>query len=182
MSHPGQRRVADERGFTIVEVLIAAVIITLALVALATIVPIGVYGVQEGNQTSAATFLADEKLEQAKSLPWTSAPANDCLGLSASATAAPTVPAGATCTLGSTTINGGGAVTWLADETLASPFSGYSRSVRITNCASGAGCGGIIDSGMRLVTVSVTYTPMSATAVAAATPKSVTVWMTVAQR
>jgi len=80
MSHPGQRRVADERGFTIVEVLIAAVIITLALVALATIVPIGVYGVQEGNQTSAATFLADQKLEQAKSLPWASVPANDCSG------------------------------------------------------------------------------------------------------
>ena len=181
MSHPGQRRVADERGFTIVEVLIAAVIITLALVALATIVPIGVYGVQEGNQTSAATFLADQKLEQAKSLPWTSVPGNDCLGLSASSTVAPTVPAGTTCTFGATAIPGGGAVTWLADETLASPFAGYSRNVRITNCGSAPGCGGITDPGMRLVTVTVFYTPMTGTGVAP-TPKAVTVWMTVAQR
>lgn len=181
MNDPDQRRVADARGFTIAEVLIAAVIITLALVALATVVPIGVYGVQEGNQTSAATFLADEKLEQAKSLPWTSAPTNDCLGLSASSTAAPTVPAGSTCTLGSTIITAGGAVTWLADETLSSPFSGYSRNVRITSCASGSGCGGIIDSGLRLVTVTVSYTPLTTTGVAA-TPKSITVWMTVAQR
>ena len=183
MSHPGHRRVADERGFTIVEVLIAAVIITLSLVALATIVPIGVYGVQEGSQTSAATFLADQKLEQVKSLPWTSAPApgNDCLGLSASSTSAPTVPAGATCTFGATAIPGGGAVTWLADETLASPFAGYSRNVRVTDCGSAPGCGGITDPGMRLVTVTVFYTPMTGTGVAA-TPKAVTVWMTVAQR
>jgi len=79
----------QERGFTVAEVLLAAAIVALAFVALATIIPISTYAVQEGNQFSTATFLAGQKLELVRNVPWTSASANDCLGLSASATAAP---------------------------------------------------------------------------------------------
>jgi prepilin-type N-terminal cleavage/methylation domain-containing protein len=157
------RHLRNPQGFTLAEVLVAAVIITLAFVALGRMVPLAGYGVQQGYQASTATFLADQKLELIKDVPWVSAPANDCLGVSASATAAPTVPATATCTFGVTTVNGGGALPWAADEnsTAITNFSGYARQVRVTDCGSGAGCMGIVDAGMRLVTVIVSYTPMT---------------------
>jgi Tfp pilus assembly protein PilV len=174
----------NERGFTAAEILIAAVIVTVAFVALARIVPLAGYAVQEGNQLSTATFLADQRLEQIRGVPWTSVPANDCLGVSVASTAAPTVPAGATCTLGSTTVNAGGALTWEADEaaTTISGFSGYSRSVRVTDCGGGSGCAGIADSGMRLVTVTVTYISVNAGTSVAAVPKSSQVQMIVSQQ
>ena len=65
----------QERGFTVAEVLLAAAIVALAFVALATIIPISTYAVQEGNQYSTATFLADQKLELVRNVPWTSASA-----------------------------------------------------------------------------------------------------------
>ncbi len=178
--------ITDQRGFTLAEVLIAAVIITIAFVAFASIVPISTYGIQEGNQVSTSAFLADQKLEQIKNLPWTASPAKDCLGISASSTAAPTVPAGASCTLGTTTVAAGGALTWVADEsaTAITGFSGYSRNVRITDCGTGGGCftPAIVDSLMRLVTVTVTYTPLTAGTQTAAGPKSNQVQMVITQR
>ncbi len=174
----------DQRGFTVAEVLVAAVIVSLAFVALGTIVPIATYAVQEGYQLSTATFLADQKLEQIKVLPWTSTPANDCLGVSASSTAAPKTPGSATCTLGATFVNPGGALTWEADESTTSitNFNGYSRQVRVTDCGAGAGCMGIVDPGMRFVTVTVSYTSLTATGNAASGTKSYSVSMIVSQR
>lgn len=184
MTITDQRRFTDQRGFTVAEVMIAAVIITIAFVALATIVPISTYGVQEGNQVSTATFLADQKLEQIKNLPWTESPANDCLGISASSTEAPKVPVGAACTMGATTVAAGGTAPGLADEssTAITGFAGYSRNVRITDCGSGSGCAGITDAAMRLVTVTVTYIPLTAGTGTATGPKSVQVQMVVSQR
>lgn len=174
----------DQRGFTVAEVLVAAVIVSLAFVALATIVPIATYAVQEGYQLSNATFLADQKMEQIKNLPWVSTPANDCLGVSASSTAAPTVPAGQSCALGATNVASGGALTWEADEssTAITNFSGYSRQARVTDCGAGAGCMGIVDSGMRLVTVTVSYTPVSVSGTVSSGTKSYAVSMIVSQR
>lgn len=178
--------ITDQRGFTLAEVLIAAVIITIVFVALANIVPISTYGVQEGNQVSTASFLADQKLEQITTLPWTASPANDCLGISASSTVAPTVPVGAACTMGATTVAAGGTAPGLADEssTAITGFAGYSRNVRVTDCGAGTGCftPAIIHSAMRLVTVTVTYTPLSASAGAAAGSRSVQIQMVVRQR
>jgi len=173
----------NERGFTAAEILIAAVVVTVAFVALARIVPLAGYAVQEGSQLSTATFLADQRLEQIRGVPWTSVPANDCFGISVSATTAPTVPAGATCTLGTTTVNAGGALTWESDEAAGtiSGFPGYARSVRVTDCGA-SGCAGITDSGMRLVTVTVTYIPVNAGTSAAAVPKSSQVQMIVSQQ
>lgn len=174
----------DQRGFTVAEVLVAAVIVSLAFVALATIVPIATYAVQEGYQLSNATFLADQKLEQIKNLPWVGTPANDCLGVSASSTAAPTVPAGQSCSLGATNVAAGGALPWEADEssTAIANFNGHSRQVRVTDCGAGAGCMGIVNSGMRLVTVTVSYTPVSISGTAASGTKSYTVSMIISQR
>ena len=183
MSDAVPDRFADPRGFTVAEILVAVAIITIGCIALMTVVPIANSALQEGKQLSTATFLADQKLEQAKNLPWMSTPANDCLGVSAVSTEAPTAPGGTSCTNGATNIAAAGAIPWLADEgaTAISGFPGYSRTVRITNCDAGGGCAGITDPGMRLITVSVRYTPLTA-AGAAPMPKSVQVQMMVSQR
>jgi len=176
------RALRNEAGFTLPEVLLAAMIIIIAFVTLLSVIPYSSASVQSGNQLSTATFLANQKLEEAKNVPWGTAPANDCLGLSANANAAPTVPAGQTCTLGGPAIAAGGALPWAADQdsTAITNFNGYSRNVRVTDCGI-AGCTGITDAGMRLVTVSVTFQPMTTSSTAANT-KTVTVSMVVSQR
>ena len=179
---PKRRDRRAEGGFTLPEVLLAAMIITIGFVALLSVIPYSTAAVQSGNQTSTATFLANQKLEEAKNIPWTSIPDNDCLGVSATSGAAPTVPAGKSCTLGLVNVAAGGALTWFADQgtTTITGFNGYSRTVRITNCGVTA-CAGITDSGMRLVTVAVTFQPLTSTTTAAAT-KTITVSMVIAQR
>ena len=173
----------SEAGFTLAEVLIAAVIITIAFVTLLSVIPYSTSAVQSGNQTSTATFLANQKLEEAKHIPWTSTPDNDCLGFSlVPGVSAPTVPVGKSCTLGAVNVAAGGALPWFADQnsTAITGFNGYSRTVRTTNCGATA-CAGITDSGMRLVTVAVTFQPLTSSTTAAAT-KTVTVSMIIAQR
>ena len=172
----------NEHGFTLVEVLLAAFIMTLGLVGLLAVIPFASYAVDDGYRLSAATFLAEQKLEEARHMPWTFLPDIDCLGISATTTSAPTVPAGRTCTLGATTVNAGGALTWFADQGTSSipGFPGYSRVVRITNCGT-TPCSGITDAGLRKVDVTVTYRASSAVAVASFN-KPVTVTMMVAQR
>jgi type II secretory pathway pseudopilin PulG len=172
----------NERGFTLVEVLLAAFLITIGLVGLLSVVPVGTFATTDGYRLSTATFLANQKLEEARNMPWRSAPANDCLGCSAATTSAPTVPAGGTCTLGGTTVNANGALPWFADQTnTITGFPGYNRTVRITNCGAGAGCGGVIDATLRNVVVTVTYRAGSAIAVSS-TDKPVVVSMIVSQR
>jgi prepilin-type N-terminal cleavage/methylation domain-containing protein len=171
----------SERGFTLVEVLLAAFVMTIGLVGLLSVVPVGTSATTDGYRLSTATFLANQKLEEVRNMPWRSAPANDCLGFSASATAAPTVPAGATCTLGGTTINAGGALPWFANEASITGFQGYQRNVRITNCGAGAGCSGVVDATLRNVVVTVTYRTGSAVAVSSI-DKPVAVTMLVTQR
>src|SRR5262249_28371477 len=128
MSVTVRRLLVDQQGFTLAEILIAAVIMGLALVGLGTVVPIAGYGVQEGYNLSPAPSLAARKLEQAKTLPWVRSPATDCLGTSASSGAAPTAPAGGQCAAGAPNIPAGGAVTWLADESAVTNFPSYARN------------------------------------------------------
>jgi len=184
VSSLGRRRFQGESGFTLPEVLLAAMIITIAFVTLLAVIPYSSASVQSGNQTSIATFLADRKLEEAKLVPWTASPDNDCLGVSAAVNAPPTVPAGKTCTLNGVTINAGAALPWAADENAAAiaNFNGYSRVVRVTDCGVGVGCTGIVDAGMRQVTVFVTFNPGVAVNSAGASARTVTVSMLVAQR
>lgn len=187
--HSSSRRHGPEAGFTLAEVLVCAVVITIGFVGLLTVIPYSTASTQSGNQLSTATFLADQGLELAKGIPWTAAPANDCLGVSANAGAAPSVPAGASCALGATNVAAGGALPWFADEgsaAITSPdgahhFNGYSRNIRITDCGVAPGCNGIVDPGMRRATVSVTFQPMTTGSVAAAA-KTVTASMIIAQR
>ena len=153
--------------------------------AVVSVIPYSSASVQSGNQMSTATFLADQKLEEAKHVPWTSSPDNDCLGVGPNA--APTVSAGKTCTFtsGGAVIAAGAALPWAADQNAAAipNFNGYSRTVRITDCTAVGSCfPGLGDSAMRLVTVSVRYTPGVSTSSTAVSPRTVTVSMLIAKR
>src|SRR5262249_47769833 len=154
------------------------------------------YGLSEGNQLTTATFLAEERLEQVKNAPWmcTATPCpnppgasgNDCVGVGPAAV--PTVPPNWTCTNGAINL-AAGAVTF-ADEpmgTIAPAYAGapaytnYSRTVRIQDCGV-TPCMGITDAGMRQITVTVNYNPITANGGAAGNTKAVTLTMLVARR
>lgn len=175
---PGHR---GEAGFSVAEVIASVAVITIALVSLSLLIPVSTFAVQQGKQQSTATFLAEQKLEQVRNLPWATSPLNDCLGISISATAAPAVPAGESCALGATTVAAGSPLPWLADEAAVAGFATYSRETRVTDCGVGLGCGGIVNSGMRMVMVTVSYTPLTASGLAP-TPQRVSLRMLVAQR
>ena len=55
-----------EDGLTVVEILLAVAIIGVALGGLGIVVPVSSYAVQDGNQLSTATFLAEQMLERAR--------------------------------------------------------------------------------------------------------------------
>jgi prepilin-type N-terminal cleavage/methylation domain-containing protein len=172
-----RRLISNQRGMTLAEVLVALPIITIGLLALLSTIPLSTYAIQDGSQTSTATFLANQRLEQVRNAQWIATcpptPAGDTLGVSASSTAAPT----------------SGGVTTFADENpITAPYAAYTRQVRITeSVASTTVCGptGAITGtyGLRTVTVTVTYRPLSATGASAApTSRSVAINMQIAQR
>jgi type IV pilus modification protein PilV len=163
-----RRSISSQRGMTLAEVLVALPIITIGLLALLSAIPLATYATQDGSQTSTATFLANQRLEQVRNAQWSAIPAVDALGVSASSTAAP---------------QSGGTTTFADESPMAAPYAAYTRQVRITDCGTGGGCTGIINSGMRLVTVTVTYKPLSATGqTAGPSSRAVPVSMVIAQR
>lgn len=167
------RLLGDERGMTLAELLVATVILGIGLVALMGLIPISIYGLQEGKQGTTATFLAAQRLEEARNAPWTAN--NDCLGLGPSA--APTVPLAASCSNGAVTIAAAGVT--FADEATVTSYSGYGRSLRITDCT--AGCAGITTATLRSATVNVTYTPLTGVGVSPTT-KTVSLTQLIARR
>lgn len=167
------RRAPDERGMTLVEILIAIGIIGVGLAALASVIPVSSYGIQEGNQLSTATFLSNQRLEQVRNARWSGTaacpvPAGsfDQLGLSASSSAAPQ-----SC----------GTTTFPDETTVATPYTQYSRQVRVIDCGAGAGCQGVVSANLRLVTVTVGYRPLTGVGQAPAV-KQVGVTMLLAKR
>lgn len=166
----------DERGLALVEILVAAGVIGLGIAGVMTVVPISSYGLREGHQTSTATFLAEQRLEQVRSAVWTETPDHDCLGLGAAA--APAVPAGKACTMG-TPVLAAGAITF-ADEVDVDGYPGYRRTVRVRDCGT-APCAGITDADMRFVTVSVAYQPATGIGTSTGT-KVATLALVVAKR
>jgi prepilin-type N-terminal cleavage/methylation domain-containing protein len=137
---------SDERGLTLVEILIALVVISVGLVGIAIVVPVSSEAIQHGGQLSRATFLAEQTLEQARTATWTSTPAVDCLGVSAGAT--PPMPTGVGCH--------GSTVSRFPDEPAVGGDLAYRRTLRVADC-SAVPCGGVTDAALRLVTVVVTY-------------------------
>lgn len=166
-------RLSDQRGITVAEVLVAAAILGLGLAAVMSVVPVASYGVQDGNQTSTATYLARQRLEQIRNAAWTGA--TDCVGLSANATSAPVATPAGSC---------GATVTTFADEAALPGFAQYSRTVRIVDCGAGVNavaCGNVTSAALRLVTVTVAYRPISAAGGSSANTSVIVEWL-VAQR
>ena len=60
------RKLYGEGGFTLIEVLIAITILTIGLIAVATMQVSAIHGNKMGNEISRATFLAQDKLEELK--------------------------------------------------------------------------------------------------------------------
>ena len=171
-----RRLISNQRGMTLAEVMVALPIITIGLLALLSAIPLSTYAIQDGSQTSTATFLANQRLEQVRNARWmATCPATpDNLGVSASSTAAPTW---------------GGTTTFPDENPIPTPqYAAYTRQVRITDSvASTTVCGvtGAITGtyGLRTVTVTVTYQPLSATGTNAVSgSRSVVVNMQIAQR
>jgi prepilin-type N-terminal cleavage/methylation domain-containing protein len=167
MNHLASLR--NQRGLTLAEVLIATAVLGIGLAALMSVVPVASYGVQDGNQTSTATFLAQQRLEQVRNATWDAT--TDCVGLSPSTTSAPAPSPAGTC---------GAATVTYADEGTVPGFAQYARTVRIADCGV-TPCGGVTNAAMRLVTITVTYRPISAAGGSSA-DTSVTLQWLVAQR
>jgi type II secretory pathway pseudopilin PulG len=66
---PGRR--SDEAGFTLVEALIAIVVLVFGLVAITNLLIVAASSNSAGNQSSAATAIASEQLEVLKAIPFT---------------------------------------------------------------------------------------------------------------
>ena len=142
--------IVDERGLTLAEILVAVAVIGIGLVGVAVIIPVSTYGVQDGGQLSTATFLAEQMIERARAAAWTD-PAVDCLGVS-SGDSAPQ-PSEAACQ--------GVTATQFSDELDGvRGHPDYRRTVRVSGCEPAA-CAGVTGTGIRLVTVTVSYTPLT---------------------
>jgi prepilin-type N-terminal cleavage/methylation domain-containing protein len=139
-----------EHGLTLAEVLVALAVIGSALVGLAVLIPVSAHGVQEGQQRSAASFLAEQTIERARAAVWSANPPTDCLGVSAGDRAP--VPAGATCR--------GATAAQFPDETGIDGHPGYHRRVRVSSCAP-IPCAGLTSDALRRVEVTVAYTPLT---------------------
>jgi prepilin-type N-terminal cleavage/methylation domain-containing protein len=159
-----------ERGVTLAEVLVALAVIGSALVGLAVVIPVSAHGVREGQQRSAAAFLAEQMIERARAAVWSANPATDCLGISTGDRAP--VPTGATCH--------GATVTQFPDETGIDGQPAYHRRVRVSSCAS-IPCAGLTSDTLRRVEVTVAYTPLTSAGVSP-TPTTVRLEWLVSQR
>lgn len=159
----------NEGGITVAEVLVAAAILAIGLAALMSVVPVASYAVQDGSQTSTATFLAQQRLEQVRSAAWNAV--SDCIGLSPNATSAPAPFPVGTC---------GATLVTYPDEATVSGFAQYARTVRITDCGV-TPCGTVTSPAMRLVMVTVTYRPLSAAGGSNSNTSVILEWL-VAQR
>lgn len=60
--------ITDDRGMTLVEVLVAVAIITIGLTAIATGMVLGTSGINQGLQETTASFLGEQKIEDIKAL------------------------------------------------------------------------------------------------------------------
>lgn len=144
---------ARRRGFTLVEVLIAAAVIAVGFAGLAGMLALSSYGVREGRHRSVAVGLADERAEQLAAARWDGS--GDCLGLSPSSALPPVT---AECP------GHGAGYAPFPDElagTLPPPFEAFARAVRVQSCAAAGACP-VGSSELRLITAVVSYTPTSA--------------------
>jgi len=139
-----ERRVIDERGFTLAEVLVAAVIIMVGLVAVGAGFQYATAGVATGRGETVATFLAEQRIEQLKATALT-----NYTGL----TAGTTTEYCQSSNIGSTSSN--------CQSTSFSGATTYTRTTTITDNPGGTGCTGTAPNLCKRIRVSVTYRPVT---------------------
>jgi prepilin-type N-terminal cleavage/methylation domain-containing protein len=120
-----------QQGLSLTEVLAALTVLSIGLLAMISLLPLVASGVHHGAHRSGAIFLASQRLEQVKHAVGLADRDQDPLNAVASL---------------------------FPDEpVLASPHESFSRSVRVRNCCTASGCAGVQASGVRQVSVTVTY-------------------------
>lgn len=164
------KTLTNDRGFTLMETVMAMAIISFGAIAVLSVIPLAAYGIQEGNQLTTATRLAEERIEQARNAGWHgevgsligatatepgSTIQRDCLGVSAGSLVPPFIPA--SCTNPQQP-------PWNVDEIPVAGFPQFERRVRIFDCSvTPAVCGGRNSRTMRLVRAEVRYMPLQGT-------------------
>ncbi|HEX7785187.1 MAG TPA: prepilin-type N-terminal cleavage/methylation domain-containing protein [Methylomirabilota bacterium] len=120
-----------QQGLTLPEVLAALTVLSIGLLAMISLLPVAASGIHQGAHRSGAIFLASERLEQVR----------HAVGLADHDVDPLREPAAA-----------------FGDEpALPAPYEAFSRIVRVRDCGDGAGCAGLRASGIRQVSVTVTY-------------------------
>ena len=69
-SHPHTNEACDERGITLVEVLIALIVLSLGIMAVGGIFPTATRTELQTRMLSSASYYAQQKLEELKALNW----------------------------------------------------------------------------------------------------------------
>jgi Tfp pilus assembly protein PilV len=155
---------------TLAEVLVSVAVVAIGLVGLATVLPLSARGVQVGAELSTATLLAEQRLEQVRAARWTATPPVDCVGTSGATTESWSFSGGsapvaeASCPLAFTDETDEGALAADRPASLPDPYRRYSRQVRIRPCDAPASNCGVVDPGLRMVTVRVSAPAVDAAA------------------
>jgi prepilin-type N-terminal cleavage/methylation domain-containing protein len=171
------RMLSTERGFTLAEVLVAVSVILVGLVAVASGFQFATNGVATGRGETVATFLAEQRVEQLKTValrnyfgPWATGPS-----LLGGTVAAPvtTTEYCQTSNIGSTGSN--------CQSTAITRTASYTRVTYITDNPGGTGCTGTAPLVCKRIRVSVTYRPVTSRGDASQT-RTIDVYAVVAPR
>jgi prepilin-type N-terminal cleavage/methylation domain-containing protein len=161
-------------GFTIVEVIVAAAILTVGLAGVTAMLRLAGHGTREGRQLTLAIVLAEERAEQVGAARWDSA-VGDCLGLSPSPDRPP---------ITSTCSGAEAGHVPFPDEpagTLRTPFEQFARTVRVRACEIPESCPAA-SADLRLAAVAVSYPPVPGTGAPDGRPRIVTLHSLIARR
>jgi prepilin-type N-terminal cleavage/methylation domain-containing protein len=144
------RSMSGQRGFTLTEVLVAVFVILVGLVAIATGFQYATSGVATGRGETMATFLAQQRIEQLKTVAMTN---YDPPYPGVSLAAGTTTEYCQTSNIGATSAN--------CQSTAFSGTTTYTRVTTITDNPGGTGCTGVAPLLCKRIRVSVTYRPVT---------------------
>jgi prepilin-type N-terminal cleavage/methylation domain-containing protein len=152
------RTLMGQRGFTLAEVLVAVLVIVVGLVAVASGFQYATSGVATGRGETIATFLAEQRIEQLKTVamtnydgPWPTGPS--LLGGAALATPVVTTEYCQTTNIGGTGSN--------CQATAVTGTTTYTRVTSIWDNPGGTGCTGVAPLLCKRILVSITYRPVT---------------------
>jgi prepilin-type N-terminal cleavage/methylation domain-containing protein len=144
------RALSGQRGFTLAEVLVATVIIVVGLVAVATGFQFATSGVATGRGETIAVFLAEQRLEQLKTVAMTN---YDPPYPGVSLAAGTTTEFCQSSNIGATSTN--------CQTTAITNAPSYTRVTTITDNPGGTGCTGTAPLLCKRIGVRVTYRPVT---------------------